>query len=485
MTCKRKEDPMDVDVLDATHGHSSAIKENGLLLRPVLPQESGEGFPYAPADWPQPGDTWGWKVGRRTNASGYYADRYLYLPLRLRKPGRAKGGFASKLSAEQYIRARFPDADIEAFFASFSWKIPSQQVFRTHEEHVSISLSSEEFAEQSLSDTQSVGIACKAGNKHCRSLMEEAKHSAVASMPCDVCCSEPNFCRDCCCILCCKTINLTFGGYSFIRCEATISDGAVCGHAAHINCALRSYMAGTVGGSIGLDAEYYCRHCDARTDLVKHVTGIMKTCKSVESEDDIERMLKLSICILRGSRKTGARELLNHIELALQKLEYGTELKDIWKLEENPSTGAQFHDENNGPVGGGQNEVLDSSVGLQNTALVGTMIVDRETEYLRMEKEIDQILQELRKSQDCEYQLARDRLHTQKDYISSLYEQLEKDKSEVARHMSRTDPDALLDKEEHIKREVGKLKDMEKVAKGFGMTPKYILKQHFDLDFEE
>lgn len=44
----------------------------------------------------------------------------------------------------------------------------------------------------------------------------------------------------------------------------------ICGHVAHfLEFALRSYMAGTVGRSVGLDAEYYCR------DVTKKKTDLM------------------------------------------------------------------------------------------------------------------------------------------------------------------------------------------------------------------
>ncbi|GAB2220209.1 hypothetical protein Droror1_Dr00007852 [Drosera rotundifolia] len=480
MTREADKEPMDVDDLDATNGHSFNIRKNGLVLRPVLPGETGEGLPYAPMDWPGQGDKWGWRVGKRTGASGYYMDRYLYPPVRLRKSERVRGGFASKLQAKHYIRTKFPDADIDAFFASFSWKIPSKHVFmpKDHvEEHLSFSLSSEDTEEQSLSDAQSVALVCEAGNRHCRSLMDEVKLSPVALMPCDICCSEPNFCRDCCCILCCKTIKLNLGGYSFIRCEATTPDGGVCGHAAHVNCALRSYMAGTVGGSIGLDAEYYCRRCDSRTDLVKHLSKIIRTCKSTESEEDAQKMLKLGVCMLRGTQKEGTRRVLNRVELALQKLHRGSELKDVWELEEDPSTG----------MTGDEVYPPDSGVGVQNGVPAGTTIMDREIEYLRVEKEIDQVLHDLRKSQEYEYRIVQERLHAQKDYIFSLYEQLEQHKSELEQHPTRRDEllSAIADKEEQVKQELDKLKDMEMVGKGFGRMPRRILKHHFDLGFEE
>lgn len=143
--------------------------------------------------------------------------------------------------------------------------------------------------------------------------------SPAATHSCDVCCSEPGFCRECCCILCCKPIDLAFGGYSFIRCEAAVHDNLICGHAAHVNCALRSYMAGTVGGSVGLDTEYYCRRCDTRTDLTKHVLSLLKNCESIVSEDDIDKMLCVGVCLLRGSHKKDSQRLLNRIESVLQK----------------------------------------------------------------------------------------------------------------------------------------------------------------------
>ncbi|GLT99631.1 hypothetical protein SLE2022_170570 [Rubroshorea leprosula] len=102
---------------------TSVTKEND-LLPPVHPSSSGEGFPYAPMNWPNPGDNWGWRVGKRFNGSGYFQDRFLYLPTSLRQRNSQKM-FASKPALEKYIQSQFPDTDIEAFFASFSWKIPA------------------------------------------------------------------------------------------------------------------------------------------------------------------------------------------------------------------------------------------------------------------------------------------------------------------------------------------------------------------------
>jgi len=120
-------------------------KSNGLWnLQAVAPEVSGEGFPYAPENWPEQGDIWGWRTGRRVVANrSHFKDRYLYLPNRLiralkeekEKENAVDSGsssirsrqhiFASKLAVESYIKKYYPEADLDAFFASFSWKIPA------------------------------------------------------------------------------------------------------------------------------------------------------------------------------------------------------------------------------------------------------------------------------------------------------------------------------------------------------------------------
>lgn len=111
---------------------------------------------------------------------------------------------------------------------------------------------------------------------------------------------------------------------------------------------------------------------------------------------------------------------------------------------------------------------------------------DHRSESLMLEDEIEQVLQALRKSQDTEYKMAEERLHAQKNFLLNLYQQLEKERSELARCASSADPNALLDavlnRVDQIKRELRKLKDMERVANGFGKTSKGILKEHFGLE---
>ncbi|KAH0634115.1 hypothetical protein KY290_038482 [Solanum tuberosum] len=462
------EDPVVVDSSAECNGDTPSTNKNGLHLYPVSANDSGEGLPYAPADWPNPGDKWAWKVGKRIASAGYFLDRYLYLPNRLRGK---RSVFASRLSVEQYVRSEFPSTDINEFFASFSWKIPSKL------------LKGDWYAEFTSSgmksDSHSGTISCKAGNSLCTSAsasLIEAGNPSPETMFCDICCSEPGFCRDCCCILCCKTISSAYGGYSYIRCGATADDGYICGHIAHIDCALRAYMAGTVGGSIGLDAEYCCRRCDSRTELVSHVMKLLKICGSIDSRDDIEKILNVGFCILRGSRKTNAKQLLRHIKSAMAKLQKGACIGDVFKE-------VEFMDANGGTPHHGESILRERSSPPKMTSNF-----DHRVESLKLEDEIDQTLQALRKSQNFEYRLAEERLLVQKNYIMNLYEQLDKERSDLSSHTTMVETDTLVDavlqRVDQIKREVLKLKDMKQVQNGFGSTSKTILKDYFGLEAE-
>ncbi|CAA2990782.1 Hypothetical predicted protein, partial [Olea europaea subsp. europaea] len=110
------------------------------------------------------------------------------------REGGRKNGFASKLSLERYTRKNFPDVDVNAFFASFSWKIPSKSRMKGKLQNIQV-------------PTLSLMTCCKAGNRVCNSLLA-TEDSISDVMSCDICCSETSFCRDCCCILCCKTIKM-------------------------------------------------------------------------------------------------------------------------------------------------------------------------------------------------------------------------------------------------------------------------------------
>lgn len=120
-----------VKVPKETYEETSGVEDSGIL---TIMTDEGEGLPYAPEDFPLPGDKWRWRVGKRVSITGYHRDRFLYPPARLfqGKNSRNKHGFASKVSAERYIRREFPDTDVAAFFASFSWMVPAK---RSHSEN--------------------------------------------------------------------------------------------------------------------------------------------------------------------------------------------------------------------------------------------------------------------------------------------------------------------------------------------------------------
>lgn len=123
-TSRPLDESTEIGLPNEGNGCTPGTMEMGFHLEPVKPFTSGEGLPYAPIDWPRPGDKWSWKVGRKTRA-GFFCQRYLYLPIRLQKPGRTKQSFSGRAPLERWLCDKFPDVDINTFFASFSWKIPA------------------------------------------------------------------------------------------------------------------------------------------------------------------------------------------------------------------------------------------------------------------------------------------------------------------------------------------------------------------------
>ncbi|CAJ1967918.1 unnamed protein product [Sphenostylis stenocarpa] len=109
--------------------NESAIDSNvckDVNLQPVSAHSSGEGLPYAPEGWPNPGDVWGWKVAARKSKGGYFYDRSLTLPASLQK-GSRKLELRSKADIKRYLKSNFPNMTIEAFFTLFSWLVPSAE----------------------------------------------------------------------------------------------------------------------------------------------------------------------------------------------------------------------------------------------------------------------------------------------------------------------------------------------------------------------
>lgn len=120
---QQNEQFMESDTPSKSDGGRITIDVNS-SVRLVMPGESGEGLPFAPTDWPNPGDNWEWRVGKRVSSSGHFQDRFIYLPKSLQ--GKKKQMFASRPALENFIRSAFPGADVDAFFASFTWKIPAK-----------------------------------------------------------------------------------------------------------------------------------------------------------------------------------------------------------------------------------------------------------------------------------------------------------------------------------------------------------------------
>lgn len=116
---------MDIDSLDSSNGNDQSSNAKPLVATPVDGGSSGKGLPYAPEDWPNPGDVWTWKVGKRKCAAGHWLDRSICPPGNLRNALGNKLIFHSKSSLAQYIQTEYPEADVNTFFASFIWRVPA------------------------------------------------------------------------------------------------------------------------------------------------------------------------------------------------------------------------------------------------------------------------------------------------------------------------------------------------------------------------
>jgi len=103
----------------------------------------------------------------------------------------------------------------------------------------------------------------------------------------------------------------------------------------------------------------------------------------------------------------------------------------------------------------------------------------KSSDFLRLEAEVDQVLQDFRKSQQLEYKVVEGTLQKQKAHLLNLYQQLESDQSTPA--SSKVSSRAIKEIKKQIRRELEKFKKMKKVADGFGKTPNCIIKNHFQL----
>ncbi|KAL9688061.1 hypothetical protein QQ045_032474 [Rhodiola kirilowii] len=460
---------MEVEGSEPRNIETPAVAANGGAVLPLVgPNESGIGYPYAPENWPKPGDNWRWKVGSRITKRDHHVDRYLYAPKRLPQPRL----FASKTSLERYIRKEFSNTDVDTFFSMFTWNIPARKPICSDTDYPLDSSSSESSSDmEDGSGSESQLTKCPAGKIFCKGLLLEAQSP---TMPCDICCTASNFCRHCSCILCKRNVRSALGGYSYFRCEAVVNETYTCGHVAHLDCALRCYMAGTVGGVFDLDAAYYCRLCDARSDLVPHARKLVEICKSIDSGSDMENILKLGICILRGSEREAAQEILHLIEKAFYKLKTGSSVEGIWESDDKLSAMPLNELRNEIPTTNMDGSFVEAA---SRNSAVANPSDEQEINPLKLEDEIYKTLQSLKKSQEAEYQLAQEKLYAQKAYLINLQEQLEHEKIILA-DRAPSDP-GVKQRTEQIKRELKKLSDMKEVSKGFLKAPQYVVEEHF------
>ncbi|KAL0376630.1 UNVERIFIED_CONTAM: hypothetical protein Scaly_0780600 [Sesamum calycinum] len=90
---------MDVDVSDSANGGSNWMSKDGSFLRPPV----------------------------SACVSGYYTHRFLIAPKRLQKSPTRKLWLGSKPSIIRFLQSEFAEADIDTFFASFTWEIPAER----------------------------------------------------------------------------------------------------------------------------------------------------------------------------------------------------------------------------------------------------------------------------------------------------------------------------------------------------------------------
>ncbi|XP_044984753.1 uncharacterized protein LOC123452207 [Hordeum vulgare subsp. vulgare] len=288
--------------------------EDDPIAIPIEANAYGKGLPYAPINWPCLGDEWKWKVGKRYY-TGHWHDRYLIPPSRFRDANGRRILFRSKKHVEEFIKREFPDTDPNTFFSMFIWKIPCEG-------------SVIQRGTRQLRGPKLENLLANPTKEKLRFIKSSLAHDY------DMFCTMPNFRAECCCIICGMVVDYSCGGYNYMKCEATIGENTKCGHVGHLHCALKSSMAGTVGGGIFLDMEYYCRWCDNKTNLMMHVEKLLETCRPLQSKEKIKTILDMGLSILRGSRKEQAKILENYMGSVMAKINDGVDLNEVWKKED-------------------------------------------------------------------------------------------------------------------------------------------------------
>ncbi|XP_024396925.1 uncharacterized protein [Physcomitrium patens] len=310
------------------------------IPRDPVPQAGrGEGWPYAPQGWPKADDKWGWRVGKRASSNSLWIDRYVILPISLlksRRPGKP-AEFASRRSFSEYFKQNFPEIDPDSIFKAFDWKVPAP---KSTEDNEAFDKRGSGVKRDKPSSTdgddgwQKLKKQCRAGNPDC--LLVRGKGGAfesLESLVCHICCSEPGFCCECKCILCCETFLPDADEVSIIRCRNfPVSGDGICGHASHLECALTSQLAGSIKKN-GLDMEYMCRRCDRRMDLRETFTRLVEVLSKTVMRSKVENSLQLALRIVQDpddEARSPGKVLATLIEDALRKVRLGADIGEVY-----------------------------------------------------------------------------------------------------------------------------------------------------------
>lgn len=112
---------------------------------------------------------------------------------------------------------------------------------------------------------------------------------------------------------------------------------------------------------------------------------------------------------------------------------------------------------------------------------------DYRIESTELEQRVEKTLASLKKAQETEYRIAEDVLTAQKDRLLELYQELKKEKIKLEKCSPSADPSlvhTVFRIMDQIKKEFENISAMQSVAKGFGKTSKYVLKEHFGVQAE-
>ncbi|KAG0557562.1 hypothetical protein KC19_11G140500 [Ceratodon purpureus] len=329
---------------------------------PVPPGGKGEGWPYAPQGWPKPDDKWGWRVGQRAAPTSLWIDRYVTLPVSLMKGKKiniSDEQFASKKSLVEYLKQTFPGMmDPNSIFKAFDWKVPALKNVEGPEKRGS-AVKRDKTSPMDVNDSwQKSKKQCRAGNPHCPITKGKLNESeSLERLYCNICCIEPNFCRECMCILCCKLFARDVDDFCIIQCRNTPlagpnslpSERGICGHTAHLDCALKNQLAGVIK-KYRLNLEYMCRRCDRKTNLKETLSRLVSEFMNAEeSKVDSSLQLLMRVMVDPGDEASSSRKIQEILLGALKKVQEGADIDATCKelteqLLEAPQSGQCTYD---------------------------------------------------------------------------------------------------------------------------------------------